>query len=74
MKSEYEYEVDVNPLRPPLGTLTHVGKLGLFIRRDKDGKVTHLPSPVGEVYGHDTSEAHRKARDAIDAWIAAQPK
>jgi hypothetical protein len=72
-RSDYEYEIEVRRLIPPIGKLDHYAKLAIFARRKAEGGVDHLPSPIGEVYGHSYSEAWSKARTAVEKWIDEQP-
>lgn len=69
---EYEWFLDVEPLRPPIGALTHVGRVTDALRRLPDGRVQRLAAPVGEHFGHDAREAQERTNTTMRAWVEQQ--
>lgn len=69
----FVYEVDVQEIKgAPIGRFRYAANIVRLERRDADGSVTQLQSPVVDCWGEDFHKAAEKARAKIDAWIAAQ--
>ncbi|HYN81185.1 MAG TPA: hypothetical protein VES88_06760 [Gemmatimonadaceae bacterium] len=69
---KFSYAIEVEEIDPPAGQFTHAATIVQLTREDADGAIAELPAPFPEVWGEDRSEAARKARVRIDAWIATQ--
>jgi hypothetical protein len=71
--ADFTYEIDVKEiLGAPIGRHRYAANIINVERREADGPVVNLPSPIIECYGENFHEAGQKARAKMDAWIATQ--
>lgn len=69
MKREYDYDVKVRKLIPPIGEFQYFAKVSFVVEYAPPDSPRELTPPAGEYYGADESTAHAKAVAAMETWI-----
>ena len=73
VNDRYEYEIEVEPLVPPINLNSFFAKAVNVVRVDQSGKRHRVDlSPIGEIWGKDPAEARTRADEKMKTWIAEQ--
>ena len=72
MSSEFDYDIKVGELIPPIGELKYYAKVSFLVEYAPPAAPRQLTPPGFEYHGVDKSTASAKARAAMEAWIDAR--
>jgi hypothetical protein len=68
--NRYGYDIITEIIQPPMGKITHCGKVTRLVDRKKN---INIPvSQFSESWGESRNDAYEKMRITVETWIAKQ--
>jgi hypothetical protein len=72
MSDQYDYEIAVEKLNPPMGSKRFAAKLAFMVRLKEAGQSERLYPNLGEHWGVTEQEAEDKVKRSVEEWIKSR--